>query len=182
MKNKILYLVLASLLLAFSCQKKKPTGIVHIQQSDKQEREDPYVQWNQASVEREEEDIDFFLQRYGWQMEETGTGLRFCSVKEGAGDFPHTEDVVTLRYATILLTGDTIYSSDRDGLKKFKVDKTDEMQGLNEAVKKMRKGGKARLIIPSFLGYGVAGDGNRVRGKMSLAMYIELVDIQRNSD
>ena len=77
-----------------------------------------------------------------------------------------------------LLTGDTVYTSDRDGVKQFKVDKSDEIAGLNEAVKMMRKGERARLVIPSFLAYGVAGDGGRIRGKATLAMYVELVDIQ----
>ena len=63
-------------LLFFSCGKKE-TGIVHIQQPDKQEKEDPYLKWNQVNVEREDEDIDFFLQRYGWEMQKTGTGLRY---------------------------------------------------------------------------------------------------------
>ena len=163
--------------LLFSCGKKE-TGIVHIQQSEKQEKEDPYLKWNQVNVEREDEDIDFFLRRYGWEMQKTGTGLRYQCVKEGQGSHPQAEQVVTLKYTTFLLTGDTVYTSDRDGLKRFKVDKSDEIAGLNEAVKMMRKGEKARLVIPSFLAYGVAGDGERIRGKVTLAMYVELVDIQ----
>ncbi len=58
------------------------------------------------------------------------------------------------------------------------MDKSDEVVGLNEAVKSLRKGGKAHVVIPSFLGYGLAGDGERIRGKVSLAMTIEVVDIQ----
>ena len=168
---------MASLLLCFSCEKKQ-SGIVHVQQSDKPVKEDPYVKWNQASVEREDEDIDFFLRRYGWEMQKTGTGLRYQCVKEGQGNRPLPEQTVTVKYTTVLLTGDTVYSSDRDGLKRFKVDKSDEMAGLNEAVKMMRKGERARLVIPSFLAYGVAGDGDRIRGKVTLAMYVELIDIQ----
>ena len=91
---------------------------------------------------------------------------------------PLPEQTVTVKYTTVLLTGDTVYSSDRDGLKRFKVDKSDEIAGLNEAVKMMRKGERARLVIPSFLAYGVAGDGDRIRGKVTLAMYVELIDIQ----
>ena len=163
--------------LLFSCGKKE-SGIVHVQQSDKLQQEDPYVKWNQASVGREDEDIDFFIRRYGWEMQKTGTGLRYQCVKEGHGSHPQPEQVVTLKYTTVLLTGDTVYTSDRDGMKQFKVDKSDEIAGLNEAVKLMRKGGRARLVIPSFLAYGVAGDGERIRGKLSLAMYVELIDIQ----
>ena len=170
-------LAISLCVLLSSCGKKE-TGIVHIQQSDKPQQEDPYVKWNQVNVEREEEDIDFFLQRYGWTMQKTGTGLRYQCVREGKGNHPQAEQVVTLKFTTFLLTGDTVYTSDRDGLKQFKVDKSDEIAGLNEAVKMMRKGERARLVIPSFLAYGVAGDGNRIRGKVTLAMEVEMVDIQ----
>ena len=54
--------------------------------------------------------------------------------------------------------------------------------GLHEAVKKMKRGGSAHLVVPSFLAYGVAGDGRRIRGKVSLAMTIEVVDIERNKN
>jgi len=45
-------------------------------------------------------------------------------------------------------------------------------------VKKMRVGEKARLVIPSYLAYGVAGDGNLIKGYSPIAMYIELTDIK----
>ena len=151
---------------------------MHIRQSDKPEKEDTSRNWNQVNVVREDEDIDFFIQRYGWEMQKTGTGLRYQRVKEGQGNHPQAEQIVTLKYTAFLLTGDTVYTSDRDGLRQFKVDKSDEIAGLNEAVKMMRKGEQARLVIPSFLAYGVAGDGERIRGKVALAMYVELVDIQ----
>ena len=50
------------------------------------------------------------------------------------------------------------------------------------SVKKMKRGGSAHLVVPSFLAYGVAGDGRRIRGKVSLAMTIEVVDIERNKN
>ena len=66
---------------------------MHIQQSDKQEKEDPYLKWNQVNVEREDEDIDFFIQRYGWEMQKTGTGLRYQCVQEGQGSHPQAEQI-----------------------------------------------------------------------------------------
>ena len=177
-------LLIISLFCFHGCKenKAKEPDFVRIQQSDKPEKEDPYLKWNQMNVGREDEDIDFFTRRYGWNVERTGTGLRYESIKEGSGQPVQTEDVVTLEYTTCLLSGDTVYSSRKDGLKTFKVDKSDEIMGLHEAVKKMKKGGKAHLVVPSFLAYGVAGDGRRIRGKVSLAMTIEVVDIERNKN
>lgn len=175
--KKINYLLIACLFLFAACGEKK-SGVVIVKESNPTEKPDPYVEWNKINVDREDEDIDFFVKRYGWQMEKTGTGLRYQLLKEGVGDNIKPEDVVTLKYTTLLLTGDTIYTSRQNGEKKFKVDKSDEIIGLNEAVKMMKKNSKANIIIPSFLGYGVAGDGAKIRGKVSLAMQIEVVDVE----
>lgn len=169
------------LLSLFSSCRQESTepDFVRVHQSEKPEEKDPYLDWNRVNVGREDEDIDFFTRRYGWKVQRTGTGLRIEILREGAGSFIGTEDTVTLRYTTCLLTGDTVYSSDNQGVKQFTVDKSSEIAGLNEAVKMMKKGAKAHLVIPSFLAYGVAGDGERIRGKLSLAMTVEVVDVRR---
>lgn len=135
--------------------------------------------WNSVNATREDEDIDFFTERYGWKTERKGNGLRIEVLKEGSGPQIVSEDVVTLEYTTCLLTGDTAYTSKEMGPKTFTVDKSNEIAGLNEAVKSLKKGAKAHVVIPSFLGYGVAGDGQRIRGKVSLAMTIEVVDVEK---
>jgi len=140
--------------------------------------EEASIDWHSVNAVREDDGIEFFLQRYGWKAERRGNGLRVEVLNEGSGPFVQPEDIVTVEYTTCLLTGDTIYTSKDRGPKVFKVDRSDEVAGLNEAVKSLRKGGKAHVVIPSFLGYGLAGDGDRVLGKCSLAMTIEIVDIQ----
>lgn len=183
MKNLLAFhIVVLVLFLCASCHQKdnqEPLNMVHVQKSNADaQKNDPYVDWNRANVNREDEDIDFFVQRYGWDVEKTGTGLRIEILQKGSGELIQPENVVTLEYTTILLTGDTLYSSKELGKKKFKVDKSDEIPGLNEAVKKMRKNEVAHLVIPSFLAYGVAGDGDRIKGKVSLAMTIKIVDVE----
>ncbi len=173
--------MLISALCLSSCHNEpQDPAFVHLQQSDQKEKEDPYLEWNRVNVGREDEDIDFFTNRYGWDVQKTGTGLRIEMLENGTGDLVKSEQTVALEYSTCLLTGDTVYSSAKQGVKQFKVDKSSEIAGLNEAVKMMRKGSKAHLVIPSFLAYGVAGDGQRIRGKVSLAMTVEVVDVQND--
>ncbi|MBQ7551807.1 MAG: FKBP-type peptidyl-prolyl cis-trans isomerase [Bacteroidales bacterium] len=182
MKNLILFYIVIALFLCGSCHRKdskEPINMVRVQKSNADaQKKDPYMEWNRENVNREDEDIDFFVQRYGWKVEKTGTGLRIEVLEKGSGNLIQPENVVALEYITMLLTGDTIYSSKEMGVKKFKVDKSDEISGLNEAVKKMRKNEVAHLVIPSFLAYGVAGDGNRIKGKVSLAMTIKIIDVE----
>lgn len=183
MKTGYLYSLccLICLTTLFGCREHRQEAtpdFVRVQNSKRPEKVDPYVEWNRVNVEREDEDIAFFVKRYGWEMEKSGTGLRMQILEEGSGATIQSEDEVTLNYTTLLLTGDTIYSSQESGPKKFCVDKSNEAEGLNEAVKRLKCHGKARLVIPSFLGYGLAGDGQRIKGKVSLAMIIEVVNVE----
>ena len=183
MKIKIFYITIAVFLLFSSCKDKNPSGIIIEQNSQKKnEKKDPFIEGNKKIVGLENEEIDLFLNRYDWNTTNTGTGLRIQITKEGVGDFPQTGDTVTLKYKTIILSGDVIYSSETDGDKMFVVDKSEEITGLNEAVKLMKKGSKAQIAIPSHLAYGVAGDGNKIFGRASLAMYLELTDIAKNDE
>ena len=187
--NKWLFISIYALALALcGCGEKKASGNADDKyaefesKSHQKKGEEAAMDWNSVNAAREDEDIDFFIQRYGWKAERKGNGLRVEVLEEGSGRKIQSEDIVTLEYTTCLLTGDTVYTSRKLGPKFFKVDKSDEVAGLNEAVKSLRKGGKAHVVIPSFLGYGVAGDGERIRGKVSLAMTIEVTDVQYGMD
>ena len=69
-----------------------------------------------------------------------------------------------------------IYSSDSLGVKQFVVNRSEEIDALHEAVQLLRPGGKARLVIPSYLGYGVAGDGDCIDGLQPIFMEIKLIE------
>jgi FKBP-type peptidyl-prolyl cis-trans isomerase len=40
----------------------------------------------------------------------------------------------------------------------------------------LRPGARARLVIPSYLAYGVAGDGDRIQGLQPVMMEIKLLE------
>ena len=162
-----------------SCQDKKATGvIISSGNKPKKEQQDPFIEGNRQIVTLENEEIELFLKRYEWEPVNTGTGLRIQIVNKKEGATPKEGNTVSLKYKTFLLNGDMIYNSDELGMKNFVVDKSEEISGLHEAVKRMRKGESARLIIPAHLAYGVIGDGDRIKGHASIAMYIELIDIK----
>lgn len=189
MKKIALLGLIASLLFVVSCHNDNSDNQSDMsskyQQFDKKSHQpnsqEAGEKWNSVNASREDEDIDFFTERYGWKTERKGNGLRIEVLKAGNGSPIVSEDVVTLEYTTCLLTGDTVYTSKEMGPKTFAIDKSNEIAGLNEAVKSLRKGAKAHVVIPSFLGYGVAGDGQRIRGKVSLAMTIEVVEVEKNN-
>lgn len=171
---KLLSIILLTLLLN-GCQQKKTTGIMQSkEQHNGIEKIDPFVEGNKNIVRQEEEEIDLFIKRYQWTMVNSGSGLRIQILDEGRGSKFQVGDTVSLNYQLFLLDGSPVYSSEIDGKKEFIIGKTQEMSGLHEAVQYLSKGGKARLVLPAHLAYGVAGDGSKIKGRKSLAMTISI--------
>ena len=136
----------------------------------------PYVEGNKKIVQWESEEIDLFIKRYGWNTTKTGTGLRIEILDPGKGDLFQEGDRVKLAYKTFLLSGKMVYRSDQDGVKEFTVGRSEEITGLHEAVQMLRPGAKARLVIPSHLAYGVAGDGDRINGRVPIAITLDVIN------
>lgn len=162
---------------AISCGPPKPTGEL-LPTNQARKKIDPFVEGNKRIVALENEEIELFLKRYGWNVTETGSGLRVQKTKQGKGLRPREGQSVTLKYKTYLLDGTLVYDSDSLGTKTFVLGKSEEIVGLHEVVGKMSKGDAARVIIPAHLAYGTGGDGNRVPGHKTIAMIIQLVDIK----
>lgn len=163
--------------VVFSSCKEKTTG--QVVSNDKKEVVDhsaPYVEGNKRIMQWENEEMQLFIKRYGWKMERTGSGLYIQVLTPGQGENFKEGDEVTMVYNSFLLDGTPLYSSQADGLKTFRVCKSEEIDGLHEAVQLLKPGAKARLVIPSYLAYGVAGDGNKVNGRLSVAMTIEILN------
>jgi len=171
--NYSLFLAACCLLLV-SCNKPTPTGVIY-SSSAKTEETEPLIIRNIKNVELENEDIELFLKRYQWKMKQTNTGLRYEITKNGVGKNIKKGEIITVEYHIFLLNGKEVYNSKNNGLKRFAVEKSEEMAGLHEAVQQMNRGTEARLIIPSHLAYGASGDGNRIAPWQTLIMKIKVM-------
>lgn len=136
-----------------------------------------FVESNKYLIKLEEEAIDDFIERYGWEMNKTGTGLRYMIHDEGKGKFASYGDRAIINYNIYLITGDLVYSSDHFGPKSFTVGRGGVQSGLEEGILLMREGAKATMIMPFYLAYGVPGDGNKIPGRASIVYQIELVEL-----
>ncbi len=116
-----------------------------------------------------------FIRRYGWDMQRTPTGLYIEVLEPGEGELFKEGDRVAMEYQTFLLSGEQIYSSDSNGVKVFVVNRSEEIDALHEAAQMLRPGAKARLVIPSYLAYGVAGDGDRIQGLRPIMMMVRVL-------
>lgn len=142
---------------------------------------EPLIRANKEAVRLEDGDIDLFIKRYGWEMNKTETGLRYFILNQGDRYHPKEKDKVELAYSMRLIDGTDVYDSDTDGNKEFALGKSDEINGLQEAVKMMGVGGEARLVIPSYLAYGMSGDGFLIRQRIAIIMEIEIINITKSN-
>jgi len=145
---------------------------------DKRKVEQVLAKMNKEYIDVENQQIDDYLDRRNWNFIKTKSGLRYHIYKEGIGQSPISGSTVSIEYEISLIRGEVIYSSKELGLKVFVVDKSEEPSGLHEAIKYMKVGGKAMLVIPSYLAYGLLGDENKIPKKATLFYNIYLKEVK----
>ena len=104
------------------------------------------------------------------------SGLQIEMLAEGYGRFPSNEDTVEVHYQGWLIDGTLFDSSIKRGKPAvFRV--AGVVQGFREGLMNIRMGGKARLFLPSDLGYGTRGSGNDIPPNTVLIFEVELLDV-----
>jgi len=97
----------------------------------------------------------------------------------GSGDLARPGDVVDVHYRGTLADGTQFDSSHSRGQPiQFILGQGMVIAGWDEGVAMMRKGGKARLIIPPQLAYGSRGAGGVIPPNATLNFEVELVEIR----
>lgn len=108
----------------------------------------------------------------------TASGLKYAIVKEGEGELVGKEKQVTVHYSGFLLDGTKFDSSvERDEPFTFVAGVGQVIPGWDEGVLLMKKGSKARLIVPSNLAYGDR-DLGKIPPNSSLIFDVEVLDIK----
>lgn len=133
---------------------------------------------NKQLSQIEEEEIEDYIARYGWEMVETGTGLRYLVYKEGSGELIKKGQIVRINFSISLINGMKVYSSDDDGPKDFQVGQAEVESGLHEAMEYLKLGDKAKLIIPSHLAFGLPGDQNKIPKKATLIYDLDVLKVR----
>lgn len=145
---------------------------------DKTKIEESLVKVNKKLVKSEDEQINDFIVRYDWDMKQTGSGLRYMIYDHGSGPKAVRGQVAIVAFTVNLLDGTVCYSSDTEGLKEFQIGQGEVESGLEEGILLMKKGDRAKFIIPSHLAFGLMGDTNKIPAKAALVYDIELVELK----
>jgi FKBP-type peptidyl-prolyl cis-trans isomerase len=139
---------------------------------------EPLMEANRHVVRTESQHITDLISRYKWDMQESGSGLRYMIYKDEEG--PHAEkgQTAVIEYTVKLITGDLVYSSDVDGTKTFIIGKGEVVSGLEEGILLLNVGDEAKFIIPSHLAFGLVGDGNLIPPKATLIYDVKLLELK----
>lgn len=161
-------------MLLGACNQSVDNGTNEMKSSSKES----LVKVNRYLVKSENEDIENYIRRHQWEMEETGSGLRIMIYEHGTGDLAKKGQIVELDYDLSLITGDVVYSSKGNESLVFEVGHGGVETGLEEAILLMRKGDKAKLVIPSHLAHGFLGDDIKIPPRSTVIYDIEIINLK----
>jgi FKBP-type peptidyl-prolyl cis-trans isomerase FkpA len=176
MKPVVTCLILFISLLLLSCNSSQTRE----KELDTSSIKEPLMEVNKKVVATEDQQIRNLIDRYGWKMTKTGTGLRYLVYSHGNGDLARKGQLARIKYEIRLITGDMVYSSNETGLKEFIIGRGGVESGLEEAILLLHQGDKAKLILPSHLAHGLTGDQERIPPKSTLVYDLEVIDLKNN--
>jgi peptidylprolyl isomerase len=108
----------------------------------------------------------------------TPSGLKYAIISQGNGPAIELNKTVTIHYSGYLLNG-TIFDSsvERDEPIMFVVGQGQVMPGWDEGMQLLKKGDKARFIIPPQLGYGEM-QLEKIPANSTLIFDTEVIDVK----
>jgi len=117
--------------------------------------------------------IEDYLSSHNLVAESTASGLHYIIEKPGTGGHPSSSSTVTVNYVGKLLKNESIFDQTTGTPVSFKLQNL--IEGWQEGIPKLQKGGKGMFFIPSALGYGPYGSGS-IPANAPLIFEIELVN------
>lgn len=120
----------------------------------------------------------FLANKTNWTTIKTGSGLRYYIYDKTSGEQAKSGMIAGVKYKINLLDGTFCYETEANEIQSFQIDKSEVESGVQEGIKKMRLGEKAKLIIPSHLGHGLVGDFDKIPPLTTIIIDIELVNLK----
>ena len=144
-------------------------------------------------LEKDKVKINEYLVNNNLEATETEEGVSVVTLKKGNGKYPASGDKVGVNYVLRLLDGTIIdtsyeelakenglYNPNRDYAPySFTLGNREVIQGWDVAIPNVDQGGKARLLIPSKLGYGSRNTGGPIPPNSVLVFDVEVVELNK---
>ena len=134
----------------------------------------------QGWIEDEQFLINEFVERNQWEMIESESGLRYMIYEHGdMNDSLAKRGQIAWVQFEVAPMGDTVvYRSEKNEVESFIIEMDHIENGLHEAITYMRKGDRAKIILPHFLAHGLLGDDAKIPPLTAVVYDLKLVEIE----
>ena len=130
------------------------------------------------SPETEKKLLEHYIQIANIKVKPQKSGLYFIEELQGTGAKAQIGNRVTIQYSGYFVNGESFSSTYESGAPfTFTLGKDDLIQGFQEGISMMQKGGRYTLIIPSNLGYGQEGN-QKIPANKTLIFEIDVLNIE----
>ena len=141
------------------------------------EHKEALIEVNKQLVRDDMSEIENYAERRGWDMLMTKTGVWYQVYEQGKGAQIHEKQTISFNYTVHLLNGKLCYSSEQDGKPKtVTVGQGEPVHGLDKHLELLKRGDKARFILPPHMAYGMVGDNNKIPMRSTIVYNIEVID------
>jgi len=171
---KILALIALVLLTATTCSDNRKRQ----EPMTQQEIDDRLIEINRQMTIDETARIDAFVKDKDWPVTQSGTGLRYWLYTDSTGTNATKGNTALVAFEVTLLDGTVCYKTEEGEPRPFKVEQSDVESGLHEAIQYMSVGDRAKVILPSHLAHGLAGDMDKIPLKSTIVYDIELISLR----
>jgi FKBP-type peptidyl-prolyl cis-trans isomerase len=146
----------------------------------------PEINWTKEKSTKLNENLaleeDLRIQMYldskpKWEMIKTGSGLQYWIYKKGIGDQAQSGLIAQVRYTIEGLEGSVFHETPAGEIESFLIDKSQIETGIQEGIKYMKIGDKAKMIVPAHLAHGLVGDFEKIPPLTTLVIDVELVGL-----
>lgn len=164
-------LVLAAVLLLAACDQRQGPPPAKVGAATPQ-RDSSLIVTNRNSMRREVRSVEQWMALNKVQLASTGTGVRYHIIHDEPGATMKPGQYALVRYALLLLNGDTAYVSDPGSAEAFLVEEDNVESGLHEAIQLLSVGDSALILLPSHRAHGLLGDRDRIPPQSTVVYYL----------
>lgn len=167
--SRLIILIPAFSVVLFSCKKQSPQLPANkIVESN--EDAQTLLEINKKLSLREDSLLKIVVSKKDKSFVKSELGFWYKITNKTDGNPPKNNEQCEISYVLKLLTGKVVLKES----KKIIIGKKNIISGLEEGVKLLRRGEKATLIIPWYLGYGMNGLDEQIPPYTSLICEVEL--------
>ncbi len=171
------FIILSIILFFVRCKNPEPKKVEQFNPEINQKKiSDLFVKANQQLIQKENDEMDFYVKSHKMPFVKTNSGIRYYVYKPSSkGDSIKEGNEIKMNFKLSLLDGTECYNSKTTGAKIFIVGHENLESGIHKGVQFLKRGDKALFLIPSHLAHGLLGDMNKIPPQMPIIYDVEVL-------